>query len=211
MALMSGEIANKAARHETGAMQYIFPDAAPRGRLRTLFAMAALCLLPACTSSSFDAVSMAAFNEPDLLYTQSKPPPGAEEGSCWGKHVTPAVVETVTHQIQLQPAEIRSDGSVSAPAIYKTETSQMITRERRELWFETPCAPELTPDFVSSLQRALKVRDLYRGPVTGYIDARTRAAVRKYQAPQGLDSGILSLAAARKLGLVAYGAMSEDG
>jgi peptidoglycan hydrolase-like protein with peptidoglycan-binding domain len=35
------------------------------------------------------------------------------------------------------------------------------------------------------------------------MDNRTRAAVRRFQKPQGLDSGILSLAAARKLGLVA--------
>jgi peptidoglycan hydrolase-like protein with peptidoglycan-binding domain len=35
------------------------------------------------------------------------------------------------------------------------------------------------------------------------MDARTRAAVRAYQKPEGLDSGILSLAAARRLGLVA--------
>lgn len=165
---------------------------------------AVLCLLAACTDVA-ETVSMAAFDEPDLLYTRSVPPPGAEEGSCWGKHVTPAEIETVTHQFQLQPAEIRTDGTVSAPAIYKTETLQQITKERRELWFETPCAPELTPEFVQSLQRALKARGHYRGAVTGYIDARTRRAVRKYQAPQGLDSGILSLAAARKLGLVAYG------
>ena len=131
------------------------------------------------------------------------------EGSCWGKHVTPAELETVTHQIQLQPAEIRSDGTMSAPAIYKTETSQSITKESRELWFETPCAPELTPEFVSSLQRALKARGHFRGSVTGYIDKKTRSAIRKYQAPQGLDSSILSLAASRKLGLSAYGSVQQ--
>jgi len=135
--------------------------------------------------------------------------PGAEEGSCWGKHVSPAEIETVTHQILLQPAEVRSDGQVSAPAVYKTETTQAIVQERKELWFETPCAEELTPEFVASVQRALKARNLYRGAITGYIDARTRRAVRKYQAPQGLDSGILSLAAARKLGLSAYGPQTE--
>ena len=77
-------------------------------------------------------------------------------------------------------------------------------KERRELWFETPCAPALTPEFVESLQRALKARGHFRGSVSGYIDLRTRSAIRKYQASQGLDSSILSLAAARKLGLIAY-------
>lgn len=132
----------------------------------------------------------------------AKAPPGAAPGSCWGKDVTPAVVETVTEQVLMQPAEIRADGTVAAPAIYKTETRQAILRERQVTWFETPCATRLTPEFIASLQRALRARDLYRGPTSGEMSARTRAAVRAYQAPRGLDSGILSLAAARKLGLI---------
>ncbi|MGB7319676.1 MAG: peptidoglycan-binding domain-containing protein [Planktotalea sp.] len=185
-------------------MQHISPDFPRFAVIRRASGVVTLCLLTAC-AAPYEVVTKAAFEEPDLVYTTSTPPPGAQEGSCWGKHVTPAEVETVTHQIQLQPAEIRTDGTLSAPAVYKTETSQMIVKERRELWFETPCAPELTPEFVSSLQRALKARGQYRGAVTGYIDPRTRAAIRKYQAEQGLDSSILSLAAARKLGLIAYG------
>lgn len=184
-------------------MQHISPDLPQFAAIRRVSVMAALCFLASC-SAPYEVVSKAAFDEPDLVYTTATPPPGAQEGSCWGKHVTPAEVETVTHQIQLQPAEIRTDGTVSAPAIYKTETSQMIVKERRELWFETPCAPVLTPEFVSSLQRALKARGQYRGAISGYIDPRTRAAIRKYQSAQGLDSAILSLAAARKLGLIAY-------
>ena len=185
-------------------MQHISPDFPRFAVIRRASGVAALWLLASC-SAPYEVVSKAAFEEPDLVYTTATPPPGAQEGSCWGKHVTPAELETVTHQIQLQPAEVRSNGAVSAPAVYKTETSQQIVKERRELWFETPCAPELTPEFVSSLQRALKARGHYRGAISGYIDLRTRAAIRKYQAEQGLDSAILSLAAARKLGLIAYG------
>jgi len=59
----------------------------------------------------------------------------------------------------------------------------------------------LTPDLVASLQRALTARGLYGGQINGMMDRATRHAVRGYQAPLGLDSGILSLAAARKLGL----------
>ena len=185
-------------------MHYI-PYAFPRfAVIRRASGVAALCLLASC-SAPLETVTKAAFSdEPDLVYTRSTPPPGAKEGSCWGKHVTPAELETVPHQIQLQPPEIRTDGTVSAPAVYKTETSQRIVKERRELWFETPCAPVLTVEFVETLQRALKARGHYRGSVSGYIDTRTRGAIRKYQAPQGLDSSILSLAAARKLGLIAY-------
>ena len=102
----------------------------------------------------------------------------------------------------IQPAEVRSDGSVVSPAVFKTETRQQILRERRETWFQTPCAEDMTPDFIASLQRALRARALYRGEISGVMDARTRASVRRLQEPQGLDSGILSLAAARQLGLV---------
>ncbi|WP_319826389.1 peptidoglycan-binding domain-containing protein [Thalassovita sp.] len=141
--------------------------------------------------------------EPQVTRSYEQAPPGAAPGTCWGRHTTPAIVETVTEQIMLQPAQIRSDGTVEQPAIYKTETQQRIVRERRDTWFETPCADALTPDFVASVQRALAARGLYHGKPSGQMDSRTRAAIRKYQKPEGLDSGILSTAAARKLGLIA--------
>lgn len=141
--------------------------------------------------------------EPDLVQTLAEAPPGAVPGTCWGKVVTPAVIETVTDQILVQPPQVLSDGTVARPGIYKTDTRQAIVNERQVTWFETPCPADLSPDFVASLQRALKARAMYRGAINGDMDARTRAAVRKYQKLEGLDSGILSIAAARKLGLVA--------
>ena len=75
--------------------------------------------------------------EPDVVQMLQTAPPGADPGTCWGKDVTPAVIETVTEQILMQPAEILADGSIAQPAIYKTETRQAIVKERRENWFET--------------------------------------------------------------------------
>jgi len=141
--------------------------------------------------------------EPDLIQTLAEAPPGAAPGTCWGKVVTPAVIETVTDQVLVRPPELMPDGTIARPGAYKTDIRQEIVTERQVTWFETPCPADLTPDFVASLQRALKARMIYRGAISGDMDVRTRAAVRKYQRPEGLDSGILSLAAARKLGLVA--------
>lgn len=141
--------------------------------------------------------------EPDLVQRLDTAPPGAAPGQCWGKDVSPAVVETVTEQVMLQPAEILTDGRIAEPAIYKTETRQRIVKERQETWFETPCPADLTPDFIASVQRALKARGRYSGPINGDLTGPTRAAIRAYQKAQGLDSGILSMAAARKLGLIA--------
>ena len=130
-------------------------------------------------------------------------PPGADPNSCYGRHTTPAIVETVTEQVIVQPPQISDDGTVTYPAIYRTETRQEIVRERKELWFETLCDEALTSEFVASVQRALAVRGHYSGAADGKMDRATRRAIRNYQSAQGLDSDVLSLAAARKLGLVA--------
>jgi len=142
-------------------------------------------------------------SEPNLMQTLAEAPPGAAPGTCWGKVVTPAVIETVTDQIILQPAEVLDDGTVTGPAVFKTETRQAIVQERKVTWFETLCPADLTPEFVSTVQRALQARGLFHSAITGLMNPRTRAAIRRFQAPEGLDSGILSLAAARRLGLVA--------
>ncbi|MET4101039.1 hypothetical protein ABIE58_000455 [Roseovarius sp. MBR-78] len=130
-------------------------------------------------------------------------PPGAPPGTCWGKQVSPAVIETVTEQVQTAPAVTDAGDRVLVPARYATETRQVIVEERRVRWIETPCPQMQTPDFIASLQRALIARALHTGPVTGRMDARTRKAVRRLQSDRGLDSDILALDTARDLGLVA--------
>lgn len=159
-----------------------------------LFLSLCLASLGACVQGP------ARYAAPDLT---AEAPPGAAPGTCWGKTETPARIETVTEQVQLAPAETDPAGRVTRPATYATETRQVIVQERVITWFETPCPATLTPDFIASVQRALAARDLYRGPVTARMDARTRAAIRSYQADRGLDSGVLSLDSARGLGLVA--------
>lgn len=158
--------------------------------------------LGACqTANTPPAISRFIESEPQVI-RNAEGPPNAAPGSCWGRDVTPAVIETVTERVLLQPAELNSDGKVIAPAIYKSETRQQITTERGEIWFETPCPEALTADFVATLQRALAARGHYRASVTSEMDRNTRRAIRSYQQGEGLDSSILSLAAARKLGLV---------
>lgn len=159
--------------------------------------VATLALLMGCNMP----LAVPGIGEPEIIQIHSNPPPGSPAGACWGQEASPAVIETVTEQILLQPPQVRSDGTIDAPAVYKTETQQRIVKERRELWFRTPCPDQLSYEFVASLQRALKARGLYRGQYHGLMDRATRQAVRRYQAPLGLDSGILSLAGARKLGL----------
>lgn len=130
-------------------------------------------------------------------------PPGAPPGTCWGKIPTPAVVETVTEQILVTPARMNPDGTIATLPVYREERHQQIVTPRTDRWFEIPCPPDFTVEFVSTLQRALSARGLYSGPINGNMDAATRGAVLAVQTAGGLPSDVLSIETARELGIVA--------
>jgi len=129
-------------------------------------------------------------------------PPGARPGACYGKDVTPAVIEQVTEKVLVSPPEIGPEGNVIRPAKYEEKVSQRVVTGREEIFFETPCPPRWTPEFIASVQRALAARGVFRGVITGTLDTETRNAIRAFQIADGLNSGILSTESARKLGLV---------
>jgi len=130
-------------------------------------------------------------------------PPGAPSGTCWAKIPTPAVIETVTEQILVTPARMNADGTLASLPVYREESRQQIVTPRTDRWFEIPCPPDFTVEFVSTLQRALSARGLYSGPITGNMDAATRRAVLAVQTAAGLPSDVLSIETARELGIVA--------
>ena len=128
----------------------------------------------------------------------------ADSGTCFERATTPAIIETVTEQVMVQPALVRSDGTVETPAAFRTVTRQQIMRERREVEFETPCATLMTPQLVASIQRALIARGYYNGAINGRVDARTTAAIGRFQTDQGdVHTNVLTLRTARTLGLIA--------
>lgn len=157
--------------------------------------------LGACQSAKVTAPGQAALAR-EVVRLKGDGPPPSPDGECWASSVTPAVIETVTEQV-LASEEVRDEtGAVIRPASYRTRTQQRMVQDREEVWFRAPCAAEQTVQFIASLQRALKARGLYLLPVTGVMDADTAEAIRRFQAERGLDSPVLSLAAARELGLV---------
>lgn len=123
------------------------------------------------------------------------------EGRCWGRDTAPAVIETVTAQEIETPAVHAGDGTLLRPATFRSVVRQRILRERDEQAFETLCPPAYSQEFVETLQRALAARGFYRAEVSGVLDAATRRAVQDYQRPWGPDSPLLSLEAARRLGI----------
>lgn len=160
------------------------------------WALGALVVLSACANLQFTGIT-------DMSADEDLRPPNAKPGACYGRVISPATIEIVTRHILVRAATYRADGSLLAPAVYRTETEQRIVTKRQNNWFRAPCKRDMVGDFAASVQRALRARGLYRGRITGKINRRTRRAIRRYQVPLGLDSGTLSLASARKLGLVA--------
>ncbi|MEP2715004.1 peptidoglycan-binding domain-containing protein [Pseudophaeobacter sp.] len=156
--------------------------------------LAALLSLGACVPT-----------DPNAPASQVPPeaPPGAPLGTCWHRNTSPAVIETVTDQVMVKPAERDASGAVTRPAVFRTVTRQDIVQPRRDTWIETPCQAQITPEFIASLQRALEARGYYRGTPTGRMDRSTKSALRRYQKEAGLDSNTLSLDTARRLGLIA--------
>ena len=159
-------------------------------------AFAAALALSACNEFGLSGIE-------DMSATEDLRPPDAEPGACYGREVLPAIFETVTQHYVLTPKTYDLNGALISRATYRTETVQKVVRERENNWFKTPCAADTDDKFVASVQRALKARGLYSGRITGLMDQKTRRSVRKFQQKLGLDSGTLSLMAARKLGLVA--------
>lgn len=138
-------------------------------------------------------------------------PPNADPQSCYGREIEPAVIETVTEQLLVEPEELDRDGNVRRPAVFVTATEQRIIEDRTETWFETPCAMEGNVEFITNLQRSLIARGHYTGAASGVMNRATVQAIQAYQQPQGLDSGVLSLAAARQLGLSVWDPELSEG
>ncbi len=153
----------------------------------------ASALLASCTG--------APATQPDA--SAERPAAAPRSAACMAHDTTPAIVETVTEDILRRPAVIAPDGTIAQPAEFETRTHQKIVQERRDVTFETPCPPVFDLEFIASLQRALKARGYYKGPVSGKLDAPTSRAIRSYQRTFGLNSSILASDAARRLGLIA--------
>lgn len=131
--------------------------------------------------------------------------PTAADTGCFAEQSRPAVVETVTEQVLVQP-ELRdpTTGKVTRPAAYRTTSHAKIVQGAEKMWFAAPCPAVMTPELIASLQRALAARGLYRGAVSGTLDDATNKAIHAYQRPRGLFSATLSTRAAQEMGLLPW-------
>jgi len=123
-------------------------------------------------------------------------------GQCFTRSAPATHTRIVEEQVLVAPAVLASDGSVESPPIFRNQTRPVTEPMGEGTRFQTLCPPEYTPDRIATLQRALKARLAYNGPITGELDDPTRDAIRAYQAPQGYDSPLIQRGIAETLGLV---------
>ncbi len=148
--------------------------------LRPAIPLILAALLAACQSTAREPqVRRAAAGRARLAATSG--------AACWATDRIPAQTGTVFEPVPVANRQPR----------------EVVLRPAEDRLFAVPCADEMTADLIASLQRALAARGLHAGVVSGIWDAGTADAVRRYQAPQGLDSAVLSLQAAQQLGLIA--------
>jgi hypothetical protein len=140
--------------------------------------------------------------EAEIITSVAGAAPKSSPGECWASDTTPAIIETITEQ-KLVAQEVRDEaGNLITPASYSTTVRQEMVQDRTEIWFRAPCPEVQTTEFIATLQRALKARGYFLLPLTGVTDTPTAEALRRFQAERGLDSPVLSLAAAQELGLI---------
>ncbi len=156
--------------------------------------------LAACQSgqpAAMDMVQRGDTTQPQLA--------GTARAGCWATDTIPAQGEMVLDEVIITPARADAQGRLIEPAVTAWRERMIETGASEDRLFAVPCPDQMDDEFVAALQRALKVRGLFAGEVTGEMDTNTQNAIRAWQRPQGLDSNILSLEAARQLGLVALG------
>jgi putative peptidoglycan binding protein len=197
------------------------PAQRPTGPGRTLRRIAfssGLLLLAGCQAATEAGRSLPDLNELSVMAGLTTPAPvilrggtpaapaGSRAGSCYVRDISPAVVESITEQVQIKPELLdRNTGDVIQQAGYRTEIRQRIISERAEIMVQTPCPETQDFAFIATLQRALKARGFYLANVTGIMDARTRRAIRGYQVARGVNSDVLSVDSAIEMGLIATG------
>ena len=158
-----------------------------------------------CTLATLAACDAPSSVSREAQAPQTRPPLASPvaQGACRTLETVPAVYEHVMGEIQVVQGQVAEDGTVIRAPVYRQAPVPRIVRERGEITFDVPCPAQMTPEFIRSVQRALIARGYLSGTVSGTLDARTNASIRRYQTERGLQSAQLSLETARALGLIA--------
>ena len=111
---------------------------------------------------------------------------------------TPPRYTTVKIKKLIQPP---SEKRVAIPARYKTVTKKKKIAEGYAKWIPIVCKTSINGTMIREVQRALKDKGFYSGPIDGVWGAASKSAIRAYQRANGLPVAGLSMATMESLGI----------
>ena len=128
--------------------------------------------------------------------------PDTPNGACWHQLPGETVTETKEELVETRPAQFDAAGNEIAPAVFGKRQVETETALGNGAWFRKICTPTLSPEFISSLERALAARGYFKGRVTGTLSNRLKTAIQLYQSDAGLDTSVPSHAMGFRFGLL---------
>jgi hypothetical protein len=88
------------------------------------------------------------------------------------------------------------------PAQYEITRTQTIIKPRSVTKIDAVCLEDMTPEFITFLQRAFQARELFSSTLTASMDMSTRRAILNFQTVRGVSSETVTKATAQALGLL---------
>jgi peptidoglycan hydrolase-like protein with peptidoglycan-binding domain len=113
------------------------------------------------------------------------------------RKITPAEISTLLETRLFQPKKRNTAGQLVSPAQYETTRTQIITKPRSVTKIDAVCPEDMTPEFITSLQRAFQACELFSSTITGSMDMSTRSAILNFQTVRGVSSATVTKAAAQ--------------
>ena len=110
----------------------------------------------------------------------------------------PAVYKNITVTKLVQPAEVKR---VTIPEKYSSITKRQMVSPSKVVWKKVVCQSHMGLSTVEGVQRALKAKGLYNGPIDGIYGRLTKEAVKAYQKQNGLAVGGLTHETMKSLGV----------
>jgi len=120
---------------------------------------------------------------------------------------TPAATKTITIPATYKTVNVtklvtpETTKKTVIPATYKTISKQVKVSEQSVKWMPVLCKSSMTIETISKIQAAL-TKAGFKTPVTGMLDATTKASVKAYQTKNGLTVSGLSINTLKKLGVL---------
>jgi len=112
--------------------------------------------------------------------------------------VIPAEYKTLKVKKVSVPAKYET---IKIPPVYNTLTKQVKVKDSHMEWRQVLCETNVSPGFITRLQRALDNKGYSPGTIDGLYGSNTKSALNSYQKAKGLAVGDITYESIKSLGI----------